>query len=252
MNIKENFSKIFKKLNLESTIWRDIHPDLLLMAFIHKSSSEVLDTNYLFYLEKKYKMSSYEHLEFIGDGVLQMISTNIVTDIIDIQTLKDSHLLRVQLVKNQTLTNYMKKKGVDIYITSAKKIKFCKKTIADVFEAIIGALYFHGFYIKGMGYSIMDHIKRWLIDNWYIKDTIKKYIKDKNINNGVPIESKKYDKNSKTGRKSLEIVYSIEECKIWLKDKDKNPKTRRKIKKNGPTYKKIKRFCIKYGLYISS
>ena len=35
------------------------------------------------------------------------------------------------------------------------------------------------------------------------------------------------------------------ECKEWKRNKLKNPKTNRKIKKNGPTYIKIKKNCQK-------
>jgi hypothetical protein len=37
--------------------------------------------------------------------------------------------------------------------------------------------------------------------------------------------------------------YTKEECKEWMENKNRNPKTNRKIKTNGPTYKKIEKSC---------
>ncbi len=65
----------------------------------------------------------------------------------------------------------MNKKGL------CKKIikidtKFDGKICADVFEAILGVIYYWGFYIKGLKYCVLDDIKHWLVDNWHIQETI--------------------------------------------------------------------------------
>jgi hypothetical protein len=43
-------------------------------------------------------------------------------------------------------------------------------------------------------------------------------------------------------------VFTIEECKIWVKNKSINPKTSRKIEENGPTYKRIQTIAKMYKL----
>ncbi len=40
--------------------------------------------------------------------------------------------------------------------------RLAMKSCADIFEALIGALYLHLFYAKSMGYNSITHIEEWL------------------------------------------------------------------------------------------
>jgi serine/threonine protein kinase len=46
----------------------------------------------------------------------------------------------------------------------------------------------------------------------------------------------------------LNIEFSFEDCKLWITNKNINPKTGRKIQKNGPTWEKLSNACEKYKL----
>jgi len=46
------------------------------------------------------------------------------------------------------------------------------------------------------------------------------------------------------------MKFTKEECNMWFKNKLKNPKTKRKIKANGSTYKKIEKKCSKFNTTI--
>ena len=48
-----------------------------------------------------------------------------------------------------------------------------EKMCADIFEAIIGALYWWGYYVKGMGYGVIGHIKKWILDNPFFEEAIR-------------------------------------------------------------------------------
>lgn len=140
----------------------DIDRDLLSLAFVSKGY--ITNNSLLDRLDMKYNSTDYEWLEFIGDSVLEMIMTTIVTEIAGTSSLSEAHHIRQEVVKNLTLNCLMSKKRLCKYILSRSKgnIKIC----ADSFEAITGAIYYHLYYHQGLGYSSLDIIKRWLIDTW--------------------------------------------------------------------------------------
>ena len=94
----------------------------------------------------------------------------------------------------------------------------------------------------------------------YSKKECKEWRKNKNKNpktnrkiktNGPTYKKieKDCDKKKKVKKvKKKSLLYTKEECNQWNNNKNKNPKTNRKIKVNGPTYKKIEKQCVKYHI----
>lgn len=119
---------------------------------------------------KKYGIKNYEYLEFLGDAILKSIVTIMI---LRYTTFTDPGMLTQfiqrflsnkffdRLMKDKDLCKYIKKKGV--------------KVCADVFEALIGALYIYLTEDKGMEYDAFNYIEKWLRDFWdfpsYIYET---------------------------------------------------------------------------------
>lgn len=139
-----------------------IDRDLLSMAFITRGYH--LNPTIADRLDEKFNSTDYEWLEFIGDAIIEIIMTTLVTEIIGIGSLSDAHHVRQDMVKNTTLNCLMSKKSLCKYIRGKGDMKVC----ADVFEAIIGAIYWHLYYVEGMGYSSLDAIRKYMIEEWDI------------------------------------------------------------------------------------
>jgi hypothetical protein len=99
-----------------------------------------------------------DELEFIGDAVIHLIFTNLVHE----QRLNVHQMThyRSELERNTNLYEYGQTTGLCRHI-QRDKIKPC----ADIFEALIGALYIHLFYQKHLGYGSLEYISNW-IDNF--------------------------------------------------------------------------------------
>ena len=90
-----------------------------------------------------------------------------------------------------------------------------------------------------------------------VNDTLESLRRFKNIT-GIPslIQSERPRATSnmkapvvqETPRGQNEIL-TLEECKIWMKNKTVNPRTGRKIEENGPTYKRIQMMAKMYKLF---
>lgn len=132
-------------LNLDSKPFTGLPNDLIEMAF--RPSRTKVNSEKLTYLRDTYDgMTNLEDLEFVGDAVLELIATQIVFNSNNggpgYMTRK-----RVALVKNTALYCIMQKLKLcdQIEVYGSYTIKDC----ADIFEAIIGALYYYLVYIDG-------------------------------------------------------------------------------------------------------
>ncbi len=110
-------------------------PSLFLKALRHRSTLS----------QEKYETyDSYERLEFLGDAVLDLITSEIL---FNQYPEKDEGFLtkvRAKLVRGETLTNFSKSLGLEELVeygdrSSANKVS--KSILADAFESIIAAIY---------------------------------------------------------------------------------------------------------------
>ena len=105
---------------------------------------------------------NYENLEFLGDAVLRLISSDFIKNKYPYMQVGERSELRSHLVSDQWLEEVGKKiniKSVLIIGQKALKDKSANSTIqAEATEALIGALY--------ESLKILDPIKNWLIPFW--------------------------------------------------------------------------------------
>lgn len=167
------------KLGLIGTIWEDIDPDLLLSAFIPESEKPSISPGTRKRLFQKYGWDNYEFLEFIGDAVLSVLHNTMVVErkIREAKLMKRPGFYTNELGKNITFYCYMKKKGLCDEIIRPSETVYRWKMCADVFEAIVGALFWDLFHRKGLGYSAMDTVKEWYLKNWPVLESLENTIK---------------------------------------------------------------------------
>jgi len=120
---------------IERKIIKDINPELLMEALTHSS-----------YTNEHKDSKNYERLEFLGDAVLELISSEYFYQNTNF---KEGEMTkkRAGFVCEQALTHYAKELGIDKFIRVGHgQIGNINNTIiADVFESVLGAIYLtHG------------------------------------------------------------------------------------------------------------
>lgn len=96
---------------------------------------------------------SYERLEFLGDAVLDLVVTEIIFDYYPNKNEGFLTKLRSKLVKGDSLAMYANKLNLGSIVEVGERakgqgIEYSKSILADIFEALIGALYLDKGYIK--------------------------------------------------------------------------------------------------------
>lgn len=114
---------------------------------------------------------SYERLEFLGDAVLDLIVTEIIFDLFPEKNEGFLTKLRAKLVKGDTLAMFARKLQLNKLMLLADQvqgqgIENSKSILADVFEALIGALYLDA------GYQPVSQFVRRIINRHIDFDTI--------------------------------------------------------------------------------
>lgn len=112
-------------------------PFLYVRALRHRSV--LADDNYS-------SSDSYERLEFLGDAVLDLIITEIIFQKYPSKNEGFLTKLRAKLVKGDSLAKYARKLNLSDLLVLGERaqgqgIEFSKSILADVFEALIGAIY---------------------------------------------------------------------------------------------------------------
>ena len=152
---------------------QDIDSELLLLAITKSSSGypKDLKTTQI----KTYGSSDYERLEFLGDSVLDLIVAEYLFNDSSVKTAGQLTQLRSKIVRNSSLSCFVNNKDIcDLLVgRTSKNPKDC----ADLFESLIGALYYH-LKIKQYPDSV-EWIKQWLIKEWNLKDTAEYIIKNR-------------------------------------------------------------------------
>src|SRR3989338_5149770 len=205
-DLRDKYEKIKTNLNLDGTIWEDIDVELLLLAFTHSSGEKYIPQSISDDQYNKYASNNYEWFEFIGDAVLEMIITTIMTEIESVEILRNAHLFRQELVRNLTLYCYMTRRGLCKEIIKDPKVKYEYKMCADMFEALMGIFYWWGYYIKGMGYTVLEDIREWMTQNWYLQESLDSLLKSGEVirltlsNSSLPLRAR-----NKLLKSSLEL-----------------------------------------------
>lgn len=163
-----------EKLSLSNyTPFYDIDPDLLLLATTSREKINSNPTDVRSRLIEKYGSVSREYLEFIGDSIYNTI---ILVNIYEkFPRLGVASAIRQELISNNNLNRYFRNKFLCF---AEDDVKGC----ADALEAIVGALFVHGF--KKYSYDIMGAIELWLDDMFHIKEDIEYILQGNSVIKG--------------------------------------------------------------------
>jgi ribonuclease-3 len=124
--------------DLEGIVGTPINnPFIYIRALSHRST--LVDDNLT-------SADSYERLEFLGDAVLDLIVTEIIFDLFPTKDEGFLTKLRAKLVNGDTLAFYSQKLDLSDLMLLGKRVRGqgieqSKSVLADVFEALTGALY---------------------------------------------------------------------------------------------------------------
>ena len=108
---------------------------------------------------------SYERLEFLGDAVLDLISTEIIFELYPDENEGFLTKLRSKLVKGESLAHFARELDIGAIIEIGERargqgIEYSKSILADIFEALVGAIYLD------KGYEDAYRFVRYVIDNF--------------------------------------------------------------------------------------
>lgn len=129
---KERIKKLERVINAKVD-----DPFLFIRALRHRSI--LADDSFI-------STDSYERLEFLGDAVLDLIVTEIIFTEFPDENEGFLTKLRAQLVKGDALAEYARGLNLSDLLVIGERaqgqgIEFSKSVLADVFEALIGAIY---------------------------------------------------------------------------------------------------------------
>lgn len=136
-------------------------PSLFLKALRHRSTVS---------LEQYEHFDSYERLEFLGDSVLDLIIAEILFELFPTKDEGFLTKLRAKLVRGETLTKLSTDLGIPDLLEIGEKTNrstIASSILADVFEALIAAIYLTNGYEKAF-----DFVKQVIDKHIDITDTV--------------------------------------------------------------------------------
>jgi len=142
-----DFSQFEKNINIDF-----VNKELLKQAFTHRS----------FVNENKGQGEHNERLEFLGDAVLELVTTDYLYKKYPQETEGAMTLYRAALVNAQTLSGVANKLGMNEYLRlsrgeSKDNGKARENILANTVESLIGAIYLDSGYEKAKNF-IIEHI----------------------------------------------------------------------------------------------
>lgn len=205
MNKLQNQVDYLRETLFNAPIIKNIDDDLILLAIIEPQTfiNKPLQNKLL----DKFKTSNNDQLELLGDSVLELIITDLL---ISKGIIKAGELTRIKsvIVRNISLICLMNDRNL------CQLNKPIRKSCADQFEALIGALYTH---LKVYDINVIQLMTQWMIDIWNIDviiDDIIKHPQDENICQAIQrsysdllLVSQPYFDYIKDDYKKLEKIY---------------------------------------------
>lgn len=207
MSIYINVLKL-RELILDPYIEFDGLPDELLLLALNK--------NYLFNPIDKNKIKiygslNYERLEFLGDAVIDLITATLLFKNFNLKTPHDLTVLKSKLVRNSSFHCLSMNKGLCSLILKEDIYKLGNKDCADVFEAIIGALYYH---LEKYYESPIKILSKWLNVEFEFEKLIQYLIDNPDTNDICRYIYKNEQELIQPKRKEKEIPKSLDELPL--------------------------------------
>ena len=174
------------------------------IAFTHSSYSNERDLNY-----------NYERLEFLGDAVLELVVTDYLYKNMNIKE-GEMTRLRANYVCENALYEYAKEVDLSKYIKLGNGEKISggqnkKAIVADVFEAVIGAIYLDLGYNQAKKFIeqiVFPHIEK-NEENEYLMD-YKSELQEKVQTNRKSIEYVLINESGPAHDKTFEVEVKID------------------------------------------
>lgn len=127
---------------------------------------------------------NYDAYEFVGDSVLSLVVTNILYRM-GVRSPDVMSKTRSLVTKNSTLACMVTSIGLDKRVFGCSKMT--EKGKADIFEAIVGAVYM---WSQGRVHDPLESITTWLVSHWNIAVLISNVLKGFNENHqNIPLLS---------------------------------------------------------------
>lgn len=181
MNIFDSQIQYLRNSIFDYPLIKHIDDDLILLSIIHPQSS--INESLKNRLIKKYKSANYDRIEFLGDSVLELLISDLIfsKNIINVGQMSR---IRSVIVRNVSLVCLMNdRKLCDLNDT-------VKKSCADIFEAILGAVYIH---LSQYDVNPIKIMIQWMIDVWNIDNIIDYIINHPNDENICIAIQRSYD-----------------------------------------------------------
>ncbi len=128
--LRENRSEIERRLG-----YSFVNESLMELAFIHKS----------YYYENEERVSGHnERIEFLGDAVLQLLSSDYLYNNYPMLNEGELSQYRSRLVDAKALAGYSEKIGISEFLVLGKGERRQERRdslVANLFEAVLGAIY---------------------------------------------------------------------------------------------------------------
>ena len=166
-----------------TTLLRYIRPRNLQIyqeAFIHRSAVKKIQKQCDTLFTK-----SNERLEFLGDSVLNVVTTNYLYHRFPHETEGFLTKLRIKIVKGTTLAWFAKKIGVQKFLVLSNSTVLNNNILENTFEALIGAIFLdylnigcEMYYVTKFLSTLFDEFIKWdemLQDDNY-KDILMRYL----------------------------------------------------------------------------
>ncbi len=152
---------------------KDIDRDLLTLAFLTKSSKSLLSEEDLRTILEKYGITSYQSLEFLGDGVLEITLKHMIYQALSPEGPGAMSRVISVLRSNNFLSCLANRHNLCISGIRGSPAKLC----ADVFEALLGAIFLH---LVDQGLDAYRIIYQWLAEFWELPKYIGLFLARQN------------------------------------------------------------------------
>jgi ribonuclease III len=126
--------------------------------------------------------NNYQRLEFLGDSILNLCISDFIFELFPDKKEEDLHPLRSFIIKNETLAGFAEKLKFGSYLILGKgeefqNIRKNKKILADIIEAIIGAVFID----SGRDYMLTKNVLIKFFKPLFFQDkNFKQYTKELN------------------------------------------------------------------------
>uniref|UniRef100_A0A6C0CQ54 RNase III domain-containing protein n=1 Tax=viral metagenome TaxID=1070528 RepID=A0A6C0CQ54_9ZZZZ len=156
-------------------------------VFVHKSSLKNLQ-NHMY----TGTISSNERLEFLGDAVISLITTDYLYERFQYENEGFLTKLRIKYIKGRTLASLASSLGMERYIILSSNTCINDNILENAFEALIGAIYLDYKQIDKEGYFVCKFLhglfqdeldlERVLANDDNYKDILMRYSQKQKIN----------------------------------------------------------------------